>query len=486
MRAQALTRPRLPVPRRLLAALSDERLAGEVIRGNAAAFEVIYDRHHRGLLSFCRHLLRSQEDGEDALQQTFASAFRALPKTNEPVQLKPWLYTIARNRCLSMLRARREHASEEIEIVSGSGLSDEVEKREDLRALLSDLEALPEEQRSALVLSEVADLKHDEISEALGCERKKVKALVFQARSALLEDRRARDMPCAEIREQLASASAGELRRGYLRRHVRTCAGCAEFREEIRHQRGMLALALPVVPSLGLKESALAAAGVGGGGAAGGGGLLAALGAHGAAKVATVAIVTGGTAGGVAATDPGLVDKAQAAVAGAVTEVQSVVAGSSAGDDGEDSPERDAGGSFDWESAERTARKKTREGRKAGRGAFASGERPPAKGPGKSRGQSAGRGRPRGGDARGQQRGAADAKAPGQSKRGASSPGRAHGATPRGGSGIGRPSGAGGPRLNNGGGPRLNNGGGVDSGKLPKPDRIIDRGRGLGGKVPPR
>ena len=481
MAARVLTHPRLPLPKRLLAALSDERLAGEVIRGNTAAFEVVYDRHHRGLLSFCRHLLRSQQDGEDALQQTFASAFRALSEANEPVQLKPWLYTIARNRCLTMLRARRVHANEEIEISSGAGLSEEVEKREDLRALLTDLEALPEEQRSALVLSEVGDLGHDEISEALGCETKKVKALIFQARSALIEDRRARDMPCAEIREQLATASAGELRRGVLRRHVRTCAGCAEFREEIRHQRGMLALALPVVPSLGLKESALAAAGVGGGGAAGGGGLLAAIGAHGAAKVATVAIVTGGTAGGVAATNPGLVDKAQAAVAHAVAEVRSVTAGGSVGDDGPPSGEGEAGRSLDWESAERAARKKTREDRKARREVFAPGERSPVGGQGKSRRRSARQGQPGGGDARRRQRGRADAEARGQSKRRASSSGRPP-VSPRGDSGKRRPSGAGVPRLGGGGD--------ADSGNLPKVDRIIDRGRervrGLRPRIPPR
>jgi hypothetical protein len=192
-----------------------------------------------------------------------------------------------------------------------AGLSEEVERRTELRELLADLDHLPERQKTALVLSEAGALDHAQVAQVLECETKQVKALVFQARSALIEDRRARETPCAEIREQLATASARELRRSSLRRHVRVCAGCAEFRDEVRRQRRMLAVALPVVPSFGLKESALAAAGIGGGGAAGGGGLMAALGAQGAAKTAAIAIATGGALGGAAVAVPELVSKAQ-------------------------------------------------------------------------------------------------------------------------------------------------------------------------------
>src|SRR5437870_11281975 len=118
--ATSLAPPRRrPAPalrsRRFLALLDDDRLAREVAKGNEAAFEVIYDRHHRGLLSFCRHLLGSREEAEDALQQTFVSAYEHLVVADGKVRLKPWLYTIAHNRCMSMLRARRSEPSDEIE-----------------------------------------------------------------------------------------------------------------------------------------------------------------------------------------------------------------------------------------------------------------------------------------------------------------------------------------------------------------------------------
>jgi RNA polymerase sigma factor (sigma-70 family) len=287
MEAHALPRTgRLFLPRskKLLAALSDERLVEQVRRGNEAAFEVVFDRHHRGILSFCRHMLASPDEAEDAVQQTFISAFDSLQGSERDVKLKAWLYTIARNRCLSILRARREQPAE-LDDVPTVGLAEEVQQRSDLRELLDDLRGLPVDQRAALVLSEIGDLSHADVAAIVGCEVAKVKSLVFQARSSLIESRRARDIPCSEIREQLATASGGALRRGPLRRHLRACEGCAEFRDEVMRQRKAIALLLPVVPSLGLKKGALAAFGIGGGGGAGG--AAAGLGGGGIASLAS-------------------------------------------------------------------------------------------------------------------------------------------------------------------------------------------------------
>src|SRR4051812_25575334 len=309
MEAQALPRTGrlfLPRSRKLLSAFSDERLVEQVRRGNDDAFEAIFDRHHRAILSFCRHMLASADEAEDAVQQTFISAFDALRADARDIKLKAWLFTIARNRCLSILRGRREQPAE-LDEVPTAGLADEVQQRSDLRDLLDDLRQLPVDQRAALVLSEIGDLSHAEVGEVVGCEVAKVKSLVFQARSSLIETRRARDIPCSEIREQLATATGGALRRGPLRRHLRACEGCAEFRDQVMRQRKAIAMILPVVPSLGLKKSALAAIGLGGGGGAGGaaaglsgGGGIASLASSSAAvKVVGAVVVAGVAVGGV-------------------------------------------------------------------------------------------------------------------------------------------------------------------------------------------
>src|SRR5688500_9298716 len=313
MEASAARRPAHPgprVPARLLRLASDERLVEHVRRGSEPAFEAVFDRHHRGVLAFCRHMLGSAEEGEDAVQHTFMAAYRSLVGSSRPIQLRPWLYTIARNRCLSVLRARREKPVDDLEELQTENLSVQVQRRQDLRDLLRDVGELPEEQRAALVLAEVGGVSHDEIAEVLGVPREKVKALVFQARSSLISSREARETPCEDIRVQLSELRGGALRRNTLRRHLSTCPGCRQFRAALQDQRKMLALALPVVPTLALKQGVMGGvlgtgAAAGGaaavGGAAAGGSLMAGGATAVTAKVLAVAALAGGGAVGVKA-----------------------------------------------------------------------------------------------------------------------------------------------------------------------------------------
>src|SRR4051812_11351058 len=220
--------PRAPLARRVrYGRLDDDGLAELAATGDEGAFEAIYDRHHAPLLGFCRHLLRSHDEAEDALQQTFLRAHRSLRSQGAPEELRPWLFAIARNRCRTMLAARRTAAlpDEAVEPVT-EGFGAAVEQRAELRELLADVQRLPEDQRAALVLAELADLPHVEIAAVIGVPTAKVKALVHQARSRLIAEREARETPCELVRVQLATARGGELRRGPLRRHLKGCAPC--------------------------------------------------------------------------------------------------------------------------------------------------------------------------------------------------------------------------------------------------------------------
>ena len=229
------------------------------------------------------------------------AAYRHLMAGDADIQLRPWLYAIARNRCLTMLRARRERPLAEHEAPATEHLSAEAQRRQDVRDLLGDVARLPEEQRAALVLAELGAVSHDEIALVLNVPRQKVKALVFQARTSLAASRKARETPCEEIREQVANLRGGALRRTTLHRHLRECAGCRAFRDEVALQRKTLAVALPVIPTVGLKEAALGAA-FGSGSAGGGAAAVSASGALAAKALVTVALVGGGTTAGVEAT----------------------------------------------------------------------------------------------------------------------------------------------------------------------------------------
>jgi RNA polymerase sigma factor (sigma-70 family) len=294
-------------PKRLLRLRSDERLVTLVRAGDDAAFEVLYERHAAAILGFCLHMLGSQDEAEDAVQQAFVAAHRDMQRAAREINFKPWLYTIARNRCLSMLRARRERASELPEI-STVGLDEQVERRGELRQLVADVQRLPDDQRAALVLSEVGDLSHAEVAEVIGVQPHAVKALVYRARTTLIERRDAQQADCREIREELATAKGGAFRRSRLRYHLESCPGCAAYLEEVRRQRKLLGVALPVVPTLALHDSVMASAGIGasaatagavGGAAVGGAASTAGIPLLGGtlAKVAVVGVLAAGGAG---------------------------------------------------------------------------------------------------------------------------------------------------------------------------------------------
>jgi RNA polymerase sigma factor (sigma-70 family) len=272
-------------------------------RQQERSFETVYKRHHARLLSYCRHIMGNREEAEDALQQTFIKAHRAMSSGNPPRELRPWLYAVARNCCLSAIAARKPTSELDDRTASLAGLPEQVSQREDLRELVGGLGRLPEDQRSALLLAELEDLSHEEIASVLECPVSKVKALVYQARTSLIAERAARDTPCQEIREQLSVARGGVLRRGPLRRHLKLCSGCRDFQQVVSAQRQSLAAVLPVLPTAGLAASVLghvathaashaaASGGIGGAGAS-----LAPAGATGTAGVA--ASSGAGVAGG--------------------------------------------------------------------------------------------------------------------------------------------------------------------------------------------
>src|SRR6202008_744494 len=87
----------------LLRLQSDERLIALIRRGNHHAFEALVARYQSRLLAFLRHRLASREDAEGVLQEAFPAAFNAILGDERDINVRPWLYRIARNRSLNPL-----------------------------------------------------------------------------------------------------------------------------------------------------------------------------------------------------------------------------------------------------------------------------------------------------------------------------------------------------------------------------------------------
>jgi hypothetical protein len=84
----------------------EERLARLAGEGNDRACGVLFERYHQPLYRYCRSLVRSDVDAQDALQSTFAAALGALQRGQRDAPLRPWLFRIAHNESISLLRRR--------------------------------------------------------------------------------------------------------------------------------------------------------------------------------------------------------------------------------------------------------------------------------------------------------------------------------------------------------------------------------------------
>src|SRR4051794_8907743 len=269
MEVSALRHPaglalRGPTP--LLRLQSDERLVAMTRRGNQAAFEALVARYQTRLLAFCRHMLGSREDAEDVLQEVFAAGFNAMVADERPINVRPWLYRIARNRSLNHLRRHQAIGVDSMDVhlaENGTTTADKVHRREEFRQLMGDVQELPETQRTALLLREIDALSYDQIAEAMETTVPAVKSLLVRARVSLAEAAEARKLTCEEVRDELGEVAEG-LRRTSppVRRHLRTCDRCAAFRKQLRSTNRALALVFPVAPLLLFKKGLLAQLGM--------------------------------------------------------------------------------------------------------------------------------------------------------------------------------------------------------------------------------
>jgi RNA polymerase sigma factor (sigma-70 family) len=246
----------------LLRLQSDERLVGLTRRGNTDAFEVLVSRYGSRLLAFCRHLLGSREDAEDVLQEVLAASFNAMLADDRPINVRPWLYRIARNRCLNHLRRMQAVGVDSMDIHlsdNGASTADKVHEREEFRLLVGDIHSLPETQKTALVLREMDALSYEQIAEAMETTVPSVKSLLVRARVSLAEASEARLLSCEEVRIELGEVAEGLQRRPspLVRRHLRACQRCDLFRGQLKETNKALAALLPIGPLVLLKKLAL-------------------------------------------------------------------------------------------------------------------------------------------------------------------------------------------------------------------------------------
>lgn len=255
-----------------LGVFGDARLVRLAARGDRRAFAAIFHRYHQHLYRYCRAITGNAEDAADSLQNTMLKVMAALPGEHRKLELKPWLFRVAHNEAVSVLRRRRQDfAPADEELLATADVEAELAAREEVRELLADLRELPERQRAVVILRELNGLGYEEIAAIFATSPAAAKQAAYDGRVALKELSEGRSMSCEEVMRTLSDADGKPGRSRTLRAHLRSCESCAGFRASIQKRRESLrALAppLPALASAGLMEQ-LFGGGSGGGGAVG-------------------------------------------------------------------------------------------------------------------------------------------------------------------------------------------------------------------------
>lgn len=157
---------------------------------------MLFKRHKEGLFNFALRLSGNRADAEDAVSHAFMMVCEQRYQPRPGVSFKTWLYTVARNLCLSKFRYQNKffslwsknesHQEHAIDVIDGQAIArDQLSQSEMIAIIQKAIGKLPSEQKEALLLREYHGFAYDEIAQVLDCSLEKVKVLIFRARNHL-------------------------------------------------------------------------------------------------------------------------------------------------------------------------------------------------------------------------------------------------------------------------------------------------------------
>jgi RNA polymerase sigma-70 factor (ECF subfamily) len=171
--------------------VGDETMVARARDGDTHAFEALVRRYQRPIYRLAVRMLGDTGEAEDVTQEVFVTAWRRLPEVQEDRAIRAWLYRIATNRCLNILRSRKPTAplyDEAIPAASPAASPEaRAESRQRLIALRAALDRLTAEQRACWLLREVEELSYAEIAGILHTTPQAVRGRLARARAELGE-----------------------------------------------------------------------------------------------------------------------------------------------------------------------------------------------------------------------------------------------------------------------------------------------------------
>ncbi len=176
--------------------LTDEQLAMSAMNGNQEAFTDLVTAHQRKVYGLALHLLRNQQDAADAAQEAFMRCYTSLQSFDPSRNFGAWLYRIAYNHCLDVLRQRKRtplvasprHDDGQVAPEApdpGPGVEELVERVESLETVKQAMNRLSAEHSHILALRYTLDLSYAEIAEVVGAPESTVTMRLYHAKRAL-------------------------------------------------------------------------------------------------------------------------------------------------------------------------------------------------------------------------------------------------------------------------------------------------------------
>jgi RNA polymerase sigma-70 factor, ECF subfamily len=164
----------------------ESALMVRVGQGDAAAYQVLSDKHLRSIMNYAFRFLTNRTDAEDVVQETFLRLWTHANEWKPQMRLSAWLHRIAHNLCIDRLRRRSEPNSEQVERAQESeGPGSLVARKQVAQLVEQAVEALPERQRAAVVLAHYQGLTNIEAAEIMQISVDALESLLARARSAL-------------------------------------------------------------------------------------------------------------------------------------------------------------------------------------------------------------------------------------------------------------------------------------------------------------
>jgi RNA polymerase sigma-70 factor (ECF subfamily) len=169
----------------------DSELVRQIQSGEAAAFDELMRRYKHPVVNFVFRMLGNAADADDVAQDVFVRVHQKLNTYRPATKFSTWLFALARNAAIDHLRWRARHPVESMEsapeISASSGTVEAVDAREIGALISAEVAKLPEDQRTALVLSEYQGMSHAEIGAIMRCSEKSVESRLYRARQTLRE-----------------------------------------------------------------------------------------------------------------------------------------------------------------------------------------------------------------------------------------------------------------------------------------------------------